>query len=53
MVEFSCQFDDFYIANHLAFPVRTANFWRWFSQTESGYDLLNFLPTYGRVFWSL
>ena len=52
MVGFSGHLYHFYIANQLAFSVIFANFRRWFLQTESGYDLSNVLPTYGRVFGS-
>ena len=50
MVEFSSHFDHFHIFDQLTFLVRSAKFWRWFSQFESGFDLSNLLSTYGTFF---
>ena len=43
MVEFSGHYKKFHISKQLTFLVKFANFWRWFSQTESRSDLPNLL----------
>ena len=50
MVEFSGHFDHFHIFVQLTFLVKSTNFWRWFLQTDSRFNLSNFLPTYGSFF---
>jgi hypothetical protein len=46
LVEFSSHSDHFHISNQLTLLVKSTNLRRWFSQTESGFDLSNLLQQF-------